>query len=313
MSDASDESNIRERRYEVDQNFDGWRLDRFLSNRMARLSRSRAGEIAKFGDIEIFPQRKVKAGTKLRNGDVVIVREHLPPETVQDDEVQVLYSDDDICVLNKPARMLVHEAAHTRMNTIQGYLHRSGFHEAEPTHRLDRDTSGVLICAKKKQWIPVLRETFAKDHPQKIYRALVLDPDRIWKPEARQTIRVPLGLDPESVVGVRMTRGNLPSTTHVHVVGRQDDLADLEIQIETGRQHQIRVHLAMQGTPIAGDKLYTFDDEFFMNITDHPNDPELLSQLTFPRHALHAWKLQIKHPATKEEMMFEAPLPEMFR
>lgn len=314
----NDDVNIRERHFPVDQNFEGWRLDQFLANRIGRLSRSRAGDIAKFGDITVLPPRKVKAGTRLRQGDVVIVREHLPPESVQDDEVVCVFEDDHLVILSKPAGMLVHEAANIRKNTVGGYLERHGYVGAEPVHRIDRETSGVLVCARHPQGVPGLRERFATDHPEKTYRALAIDPDRRWRVGQTQTIDVPLGLDPDSVLGVRMTRGNLSATTHVRCVRRgwldhvhlgRVELADLEVRIETGRQHQIRVHLAMYGTPIAGDKLYGFDDAFFAAICDDPSDPELCARLVFPRHALHAWRLAIDHPSTAARMTFEAPVP----
>src|SRR5690606_31247621 len=111
-----------ERRFSVDQNFEGWRLDQFLANRIGRLSRSRAGDIARYGDVEIVPSRKVKAGTRLRLGDVVVVREHLAEEDVQYDEVAILHRDDAIIVVAKPAGMLVHEAASVRLNTVQMFL-----------------------------------------------------------------------------------------------------------------------------------------------------------------------------------------------
>ena len=89
-------------------------------------------------------------------------------------------------------------------------------------------------------------------------------------------------------------------------------LADLKVRIETGRQHQIRVHLALEGTPIAGDKLYTFDDAFFIAICARPDDPELLARLPFDRHALHAWRVELPHPETGERVEVEAPLPRLW-
>lgn len=304
--------NIRERRYVVDQNFEGWRLDQFLANRIGRLSRSRAGDIARYGDVEVEPPRKVKAGTRLRVGDVVIVREHLPEESVQYDEVEILHRDDAIIVVSKPPGMLVHEAASVRMNTLQMFLDERGFEGAEPAHRIDRETSGIVLCAATPRWVTPLREMFATTHPEKTYRALVVDPEGRWPAGARETIDRPLGLATETALGLRMVAGELDAITHVVVLGRDRELADLAVTIETGRQHQIRAHLQMAGTPVAGDKLYTFDDEFFMAITDRPDDPELTSRLPFPRHMLHAWRLRFRHPSTGADVEFEAPLPPEF-
>jgi len=315
MSEHEDiqEENVRERSFDVDSNFDGWRLDRFLCNRLGRISRDRANEIVKYGDVTIVPHRRVKPSVKLRKGEVVVVRQQLPPEVVQDDEVEVLYADDAMIIVNKPAGMLVHESATVRLNTIQMYLERSGEHDAEPVHRLDKDTSGVLVCARRRDLVPVLREVFATTHPEKVYRALVLDPQGRWTVGARDVLDTPLGLIDSEILELRMGRGRLSATTHVQVLGEQHHewgvLKDLRVRIETGRQHQIRVHLAMEDTPIAGDKLYGKTDQFFIDVCDRPDDPELLEQLAFPRHALHAWRMTLIHPDTQQPVTFEAPLP----
>ncbi len=308
-----EQENIRERRFEVDHNFIGWRLDQFLCNRIPRLSRARASEICKHGDIQIEPERRVKASVRMRLGDVVVLREHLGAETVQYDEVEVVWEDDDLLVVNKPAGMLVHESPTVRLNTIQHWLLSEGMDEAEAVHRLDRDTSGCLVCTKRRKWVPPLRELFATDHPEKVYRALVLDEERRWEVGERATLTTPLGLLPTQI-RVRMGRGNLSATTHVDVLGEMElgefgRAADVRVRIETGRQHQIRVHLALEGTPIAGDKLYTWDDQFFMDITDRPNDPDLLARLPFNRHALHAWQISIPHPSSGRQITAESPLP----
>ncbi len=307
-------ANVRERRFEVDQNFVGWRLDHFLANRLGRMSRSKAAQISRYGDIAIIPERRVKPGLKLLAGEIVVVREHLTPEQVQDDEVVVLYEDDALLILNKPAGMLVHESTTIRLNTIQAYLERRGDMEAEPVHRLDRETSGALVCAKTKALVAKLRQLFASDHPQKVYRALVLDPDGRWPLGQRETITRPLGLMTGATLSLRMGEGDLACTTHVVARAarwheRFGPMSDLEVRIETGRQHQIRAHLALEGTPIAGDKLYGQTDDFFMAICDTPDDPALLAQLAYARHALHAWRLGMRHPVTGANVRFEAPLP----
>lgn len=305
--------NVREREFEVDHNFHGWRLDQFLANRIPRISRSFAGRIAKQGDVEVIPPRKIKAGTKLREDDLVILREELEPERVQDHEVEFVYRDEALVVVSKPAGMLVHESSTIRLNTIQKFLERQGFEEAEPVHRLDRETSGVLVCAATRALVPELRGMFATTHPEKIYRALVHDPDGVWQVGDTRTITEPLGIDPDSVLDIKMGHGDLDATTHVETLGRIDHefgpMADLRVVIETGRQHQIRIHLAMQGTPIAGDKLYSLDDQFFMDICADPDDEKLLARLPFDRQALHAWQMRMEHPTTGELVEFEAPPP----
>lgn len=306
------EENVRIRRFEVDQNFEGWRLDTFLARRIETMSRSLAGRVAKSGNVEVWPPRKVKAGTRLQFGDVVILQQELPAEYVLDEFVEILYEDEALLVLDKPAGMLVHETATVRLNTITHYLQRQGYSAAEPVHRLDKDTSGVLICARAPEFIAPLHEEFRSLRPVKLYRALAVDSERVWVPGEKRTIKEPLGFDQESELPMKVWRGDLSATTHVQVLGRRPhpmgELADLEVQIVTGRQHQIRVHLAMAGTPIAGDKLYGKDDHFFRQITDHPDDEALLAELHYPHHALLARMVRIRHPLTGEELEFEAPL-----
>jgi len=311
------ETNVRVREWDVDHNFDGWRLDKFIENRIGTISRTKAGEIAKHGDVEVIPDRKIKAGTFLREGDTVIVREHLDPEWVQDPQVEVLYRDASVIALNKPAGMLIHEVGPTRLNTIEKCLERRGYPEAQPAHRLDRETSGVVVCAIDETHRRRLHETFKQRRVDKIYRALALDDEGRWRPGTETTIDVPLGDDEDSEIRHKKGRGDQRAVTHVAVEDRfrvdGRDLADLRIKIETGRQHQIRAHLAIEGTPIAGDKLYAKSDRFFQAISDYPDDEELNDRLTFERQALHAWRLRMPHPETEEELGLEAPLPPIWR
>ena len=307
------EDNVRVRRFEVDSNFDGWRLDKYLANRIEGLSRSKAGRIAKGDHVEVIPRRKIKAGTKLRDGDRVVLREYLAPERVQDHQVEILYEDEALLVINKPAGMLAQETATVRLNTVKYFLRRQGLEEAEPVHRLDRETSGVMICARTKEFAPPLCAQFAGQGPQKIYRALVVDTQARWQPGDRQRLDSGLGFEQDSALPHRVWSGDWEAITHVEAMGRRDhrmgELADLRIRIETGRQHQIRVHLAMENTPVAGDKLYSYDDQFFMDICDHPQHEELRSRLHFPRQSLDAQKIGIDHPLSGEPLKVEAPLP----
>jgi len=310
------EDNVRVRRWEVDQNFDGWRLDKFIENRIGTISRTKAGEIAKHGDVEVVPDRKIKAGTFLREGDTVIVREHLDPEWVQDPQVEMLYRDEVLIALDKPAGMLIHEVGPTRLNTVEKYLERQGYDGAHPAHRLDRETSGVVICAADESYRRPLHDLFKDREVKKVYRALAVDDGGRWAPGDRETIDIPLGGDESSEIRHKKGRGEQRAISHVEVRTRLEHeatpLADLEIEIETGRQHQIRAHLALEGTPIAGDKLYAKDDRFFQAIMDDPDDEELLRRLTFRRQALHAWRITLQHPETDREISIEAPLPELW-
>ena len=312
------EDNVRERRYDVDCNFDGWRLDQYLANRIDGMSRSQAGRIAKGGDVEVYPRRKIKAGTRLRDGDEVVIREYLDPEFVQDEEVEIAYEDEAMMVINKPAGMLVHETASIRLNTVTHYLQRQGLSEVHPVHRLDRETSGALVCGRGEEAIRRLSEAFGGDGIDKTYRALVIDEEKRWGPGDEATLERSLGFEAFSPLPHKVWDGDKRALTHVSYRGEGrcrahgHRLVDLEVRIETGRQHQIRVHLAMEETPIAGDKLYAESDEFFMAICDRPDDEDLRSRMCFDTHSLHAWRVGLDHPRREERVVVETGLPTRF-
>eukprot|EP00899_Mesostigma_viride_P002167 jgi/Mesvir1/11951/Mv00279-RA.1 len=324
---ATQES-VRQRRFDVDHNFIGMRLDTFISTRIRRMSRTLAKAAVAAGNVTVLPQGRgsPRPSLRLQLGDVVTVRETLAPERVQDDEVSILYRDDDVLVLLKPAGMLVHATASAVSNTITAYLHRRGMEEAEPVHRLDLETSGVLVCAARREMVPTLRTMFAKRNPRKLYRTLVADPEERWAPGQLTTLDTPLG---PTATPPRMGKGTLRAVSHVKVMGHYHHhelgrVADLAISIETGRAHQIRAHVSLYGTPVLGDKLYYFNDglKYFKSIKNNPGDPELLRQLGgYDRQMLHAWKVAFPHPRDAVERRFrytedcasisvEAPLPE---
>eukprot|EP00898_Chlorokybus_atmophyticus_P005857 jgi/Chlat1/6272/Chrsp44S05777 len=306
------EDNVRERRFEVHPNFAGWRLDQFLSFRVGRMSRTLAQKVIKYSDLTIEPatRNKAKPSTRLHAGEVVVLREHLGAERVQDAEVRVLYKDSAVIILNKPAGMLAHQSTKVRLNTVEMYLRRNGFPDALTAHRLDRETSGIG---------PIRRMFNDRGAIEKTYRALVLDPNVRWPLGHFETITIPLGPNRNPYAVPRTTRGSLEAVTHVNVVGRRHHpttgwLADLEVRIETGRTHQIRAHLSLSGTPVAGDKLYTHDDDaFFSAVSKDPRNPVYLEKLGgFRRHALHAWRVRMRHPVEGWEIKAEAPLPDLW-
>lgn len=312
--------NIRVRNFEVDQNFVNWRLDQFIAHRISRISRSKASEIIKLGDIEIHRASekpgKIKPSTKLILGDIIILKEYLPPEEILDDGIEIAYEDDDIIAINKPPGMLVHEAGPIRLHTIVEFLKRRDLPNAHPVHRIDRETSGIVLCGKSKKWVSILRKVFENDRPLKTYRALVLDPQDLWIATQQKTIQIPLGLVNNSLTGLLMGKGTLEAITHIEVLGPHKIgsilCKDLEIIIESGRQHQIRVHLAMSNTPIVGDKLYGCEESAYLeylHARDLGNDKIWCEEnLLIPRHALHAWKLALNIPG-KGRVEIETPLP----
>lgn len=300
-------------RYEVAVNYDGWRLDRFLADRMKRASRAKVARIIR-ANVTIEREGhapKIKAGTIVRHGDVVRIErtERADPATPSLDSVRILARGASFVVLDKPPGMLVHRTSHEATRTVDSFLAREfGAERVEPVHRLDRDTSGVLLCGRGLGSIRTLRALFERSEPRKVYRAAVVDPHRSWPPGRTRSFDVPLGFANGSAVRIRVGEGDWECRTTATALGRIGDVAELEVEIERGRQHQIRAHLDLHGTPIVGDKLYGMGDSFFLEWLDEPGRADLEARLATRWHCLHAHRLEVKIGGVGHA--FEAPLPE---
>ena len=284
----------------------GKRLDIFLSERIKELTRSQAKKLITKGLVKIAGESLPKPKYKLKGGERIEV--HIPaPEPLiltPQEEVpfEIVYQDQDLAVIDKPAGVVVHPAAgHVEGTLVHGLLARlkdlSGIGgEARPgiVHRLDKDTSGLLIIAKNDFAHLALSEDFQKRKIKKTYLALVHG-----VPEARAgKIDRPIGRHPvyRKKMSVHAREGKEALTIwRLKEIFRKAAL--LEVEPLTGRTHQIRVHLSSIGHPIVGDKLYG---------GAKPQGPRA------PRQMLHAWRLRFRHPRTREELAFEAPLPEDF-
>jgi len=285
-------------RYEVGPHQDGWRLDRVLTERIRRASRSQVASIIR-GGVRIEDGRRAKPATRMRPGDVVLVPriERADPATPALDRIRVIDTSDDWIVIDKPAGLLVHRTAHEATRTVEAWLALRWPNERiEPVHRLDRDTSGCLVCGRGLDAIRALRAAFAEGRVDKRYRARVVDPGQRWGVGETRTLDTPLGFDAESEVRLRMGAGDLPCATHVTGRGRDGGHAILDVRIDGGRQHQIRAHLSLFGTPIVGDKLYGMGDAFFLAWLDAPGDLALVEQLDTRWHALTAVEVAVDVP-----------------
>ena len=283
-------------RYTVGPHQAGWRLDRVLTERLKRATRSQVARIIR-GEVTFEDGRAAKPASRVRPGDVVLVPrvERADPDTPPLGALKVIDEGDDWLVLDKPPGMLVHRTAHEATRTVEAWLAKTfGDERVEPVHRLDRDTSGCLVCARGLDAIRELREAFANGRADKRYRAEVVDPDRRWTAGAEETLATPLGFDGESVVRLRMGRGDLACATHVTVTRRDCHVVMLSVNIEGGRQHQIRAHLALAGTPIVGDKLYGMGDAFFLEWLERPGAEDLVQRLQTRWHRLRSVAVRIE-------------------
>ena len=297
----------------VDEESAGQRLDNFLMRQLKGVPKTHVYRIIRSGEVRINKGR-AGADTRVESGDEV----RLPPVRISEKvaekaerpapgrEFPMLWEDDSLMAIDKPAGVAVHGGSGVSFGVIEQM--RQARPEAkllELVHRLDRDTSGILLVAKKRSALKHLQDQFRERETGKTYLALVKGE---W-PAKLKVIDQPLhkfllqGKDGEDGERrVKVTTADDPdgmrSITLVKVAERLPQATLLEVTIKTGRTHQIRVHLASQGHPIAGDDKY---GDFEWN--------KLLQKQGFKRMFLHAWRLQFNHPVSAERVALQAELP----
>jgi 23S rRNA pseudouridine1911/1915/1917 synthase len=311
----------------------GQRLDLFLAARLEGVSRSRVQMLMDQGDVLVNGEKE-KASMKLRGGEQISITGEPRPEplkaTAEDIPLDVIYEDADLAVVNKPAGMMVHagsgqnEDARSKGTLVNALLYR--FKKLSSTggdlrpgivHRLDKDTSGLIVVAKNDRAHAALGEMFSSRQIRKTYVALVQG--TVERPKG--TINAAVGRDP--VRRTRMTtqpQGNARSAvSHYEVVRRLETrfgkFTLVRVRIETGRTHQIRVHMASIGHPVVGDTLYGGAGQLTDQVAAQAAqskaarrkaDPE---RLRLGRNFLHAARLEFPHPKTGKVLQLEAALP----
>lgn len=287
---------------------DGLRLDRVLASEIAGQSRSQIQRLIEEGHVALPRVKTVKANTAVREGDAITVTLPDPVAATpiaEEIPLDILFQDADIIVINKPAGMVVHPGAgHEAGTMVNALLHHvtdlSGIGgELRPgiVHRLDKGTSGVLVVAKNDVAHRELARQFHDREVEKEYVALV------WGlVQQRKRIDIPIGRDPvhREKISTRARRAR-SAVTRVTWARHVPGLSLLRIAIQTGRTHQIRVHLNAIGHPVVGDALY---GGIHRRV---PHDLRAVQRLTRP--FLHAERLAFTHPRTGEYLEFKAPLP----
>lgn len=286
----------------VDPERDGWRLDRFIAHRIARLSRSRAARLETV-DLDAPERGPLKKSTSVRAGQRLWVRRPPPDPDAELPEPRVLHADEDLLVLDKPAGLATHPTASRFRATVTWWLSQND-PDAEPAHRLDVETSGVLVCGRSPAARRALKLAFAERRVSKTYRAVVEGRPEAdtWRSDA------PLGFDAASRVRLKMGPGGLPAETTFRTMRRGARRSVVEARPVTGRQHQIRAHLAFAGLPIVGDKLYGPDENLFLASLDRALTGAELARLGHPRQALHAQSVELD--LEEGPRRFSAPWPE---
>ncbi len=299
-------------RFTVEANYDGWRLDRYLQEKIRRLSRERVQRLIE-ERLECEDGRRLKPSTRVTPGLVFSLLKDAEPEPAAPIDFGIVHDDGELLVVDKPAGLPVHPTARYSENTFTtAARHRFPDRKVDPAHRLDRETSGLLACGSAPEWTKRLKRSFADGLIGKTYLALSLGEPA----EARFTVDAPLAITGASAVRVRMhvADGGQPSVTEFEVLERRAAPDGAVVTLfacrpRTGRQHQIRAHLHHAGLPIVGDKIYGPDENIFDRFTRHALTDDDRIVLRLERQALHAWRLELPHPRTGERVRLETPLP----
>jgi len=307
---ACNADNFVDVEFVVEQNYSGWRLDRYLCEKLPRLSRSKVQRIIAQG---LVSQRALKNSTLVVPGLSFALRRRKFQEPETPAFVHEMYRDSAILVLDKPAGLPIHPTALYRRGTLVTLLQeRYGSQPPVfPLHRLDRETSGILLCGCEPDATRRLMRAFAEGQVHKEYLAICEgDP-----PRDEFMVDAPIADGGRLVrIAVRIDRRHgKAARTEFQVLKRFRRngawFALLRARPHTGRQHQIRVHLREAGFPLVGDKIYGPDEGYFDRFSRHCLEPEAWLRLRLPRHALHAALIRFEHPSSQSQVSFQSPLP----
>ena len=283
----------------------GLRLDKLLAKHFPDFSRSYLQRCVVAERI-LLNGEAAKPGLRMEGGEQIAVLSWLDetPEAIQPAAIRldVLFEDDDLLVINKPPGLVVHPAPGNRQGTLvsallnyapETFTELADDEEVRPgiVHRLDKDTSGVMVIAKNPEAYARLKEDFREHRIDKIYLAIARGRFR----DGFGVIDAPIGRDEKSRMRRKVCEDGKAALTKYRRVGEAHGCTLLQVRLYTGRTHQIRVHLAHLGHPVLGDLLYSGGAQ--------------CPPFRYKRQLLHAWKLALSHPRTGERMVFTAPPP----
>ncbi len=299
----------------ISKNDIGIRLDVFLSAQFPDYTRSYFNKLIKNGLVRVN-NHKSKSGYLLRLGDrvsVTYVSTEIDMEPA-DIPIDIIYEDQDIIVVNKPVGMVVHPGKGNETNTLVNALlnytndlaDTGSYFRPGIVHRLDKDTSGLLVVAKNEKALWRLRKQFDSKQIHRIYWALV------WGDinDEQGTVHEPIARSRKNPIKFVVDARGKDAVTHYKVLRRFEYITLLEFRLETGRTHQIRVHANYLKHPVVGDQLYNGRENQLLRLPENlrKRGAHLLKMMK--RQALHAKELTFIHPVRGERLRFEAPLPQ---
>ena len=304
------QSEFVEVQFVVEPNYSGWRLDKYLCHKIPRLSRTRVQQIIAR---DMICERKLKPSSLVSPGLAFRLRKRVLEEPDTPSCIDEIHRDDALIIVDKPAGLPIHPSARYHQGTLVTLLAERYGPDAKPTpiHRLDRETSGIVVCGCQPDATRRLMSAFANGEVHKEYLAIcegwpTRDEFEVDAPlaEGGLFIRIAMRVDPQA---------GKPSRTSFRVVRRfqrgNARFALLRALPRTGRQHQIRAHLREAGFPIVGDKIYGPDERYFDRFSKRCLEPEAWVRLRLPRHALHAARIRFRHPTLDSEVQFDSSLP----
>ena len=295
----------------VDEKNNGKRLDVFLAENINHLTRSFLKKLIENEQVKLNKKVLKTPSTKVKYKDQIIIniienpKQNIKPKKIT---LDIIYEDDDILVINKPAGMVVHPGAGNYTGTLVNALYGrdeklfssmdDGNGRPGIVHRLDKETSGVIIVAKSAKNLDKLSRSFARRDVEKYYVALCRGNIRV----GRDTIITHIGrsrANRQKMENTNDSNRGKEAISHYKVLADNNGATLVKLKIDTGRTHQIRVHMSGINHPVIGDKLYG------VRRLDEIESPD--------RHILHAWRTRIIHPGTQEIMTFTAPLHDDFK
>ena len=300
--------------FQVSEDESGMRLDLFLMEKEPDLTRSRIQNLIRDG-LVLLKEEKVKTGYKVKPGDQIelelpeVKEANVKPQEMA---LSIVYEDEYLAVVNKPRGLVVHPAAgHEDGTLVNGLMYHfkdslsgiNGVLRPGIVHRIDKDTSGLLVICKSDEAHQGISDLLSRHEIDRVYHAVVHG--RFHQKEG--TIDAPIGRMKEDRKKYTVRPDGREAITHYEVLEELGSFSYLQVTLETGRTHQIRVHMASLGHPLLGDPLYGPSRETLSKAKE-------LSKMDFwPGQILHAKVLGFIHPVTKEKLYFDSELPEYFK